>query len=269
MQKSLLLGIALFGIGLLCSGTATPTRAADADGTNGANAAIAAPLPTGDEGALIAYGRSLITDTRKYMPQNVGANMDCAACHLNAGTVAHGGSFAGIYAQFPQWNKRAKRFIALQDRLAECFLYSMNGKPPAYDSKEMIAMTAYIAFLSRGAPVGTGFAGQGFVKVTPDHPGDPAAGATIYAAKCASCHGANGAGSANFPPLWGPTSFNSGAGMNTKMASFVKANMPLGAGGTLSDQDATDVSAFVLSHPRPQFVPDRQIVFPPEESQFF
>jgi cytochrome c len=36
--------------------------------------------------------------------------------------VPHGGSFLGIYATFPQWNKRSHRFIALQDRLDDCFL---------------------------------------------------------------------------------------------------------------------------------------------------
>jgi hypothetical protein len=48
---------------------------------------------------------------------------------VNGGTVARGGTFVGTYARFPQWNKRSKRVIALQDRLAECFLYSMNGTP--------------------------------------------------------------------------------------------------------------------------------------------
>ena len=84
------------------------------------------------------------------MPKNVRVRMNCAACHLGGGTIARGGSFVGTYSQFPQWNKRSHRVIALQDRLAECFLYSMNGTPPAYQSKEMIALVAYISWLSRG-----------------------------------------------------------------------------------------------------------------------
>ena len=35
-------------------------------------------------------------------------------------------------------------------------------------------------------------------------------------------------------------------------ASFIKANMPLGLGNSLSDQDAWDVALFVNSHERPQ-----------------
>ena len=245
-------------------------RGPSAAATDPARAAATAPIPSGPEGELIRYGRSLITDTQKYAASNITAGMSCAACHLAAGTAARGGSLLGIYATFPQWNSRARRFITLQDRIAECFLYSMNGRPPAYTSREMIAMVAYIAFLSRGAAVGTGFPGQGFVRLHVHSPPNRQAGATIYAAQCAACHGSDGSGYRGaFPPLWGAKSFNDGAGMNTKMAAFVKANMPLGNAGSLSDRQAADVAAFVLSHQRPHFDRTRPIVFPPQPAGFF
>jgi len=37
-----------------------------------------------------------------------------------------------------------------------------------------------------------------------------------------------------------------------KAAGFIKANMPLGRGNTLSDQDAWDVAYFMNAHERPQ-----------------
>src|SRR5665213_3816666 len=152
-----------------------------------------AALPSGPVGAQIALGHDLIEDTHAKMPQYVTARMNCSACHVNAGTVARGGTLAGVYAQFPQWNRRAHRVIALQDRLAQCFLYSMNGKPPAYDSKEMIAMVAYISWISRGTPVlATADPNAGFRLPEPSASPNVANGATIYAAKCASCHQANG-----------------------------------------------------------------------------
>lgn len=252
---------------LLSGGAMQAARSAQ----DAATADASAPIPSGRQGDLIRYGRELITQTRKYAGGYVKAGMDCSACHVNAGTKAHGGSFLGIYAEFPQWNKRSHRFIALQDRLQECFIYSMNGTPPPPNGREIIAMTAYIAWLSRGAPVGTGFPNQGFVKVHARRPPDKADGAKIYAARCSMCHGADGQGNAaaDFPPLWGPKSFNTGAGMNTKMASFVRVNMPQNAPGSLSDQQAVDVSAFVLAHPRPAFDPSRAVRFPPEPAKFF
>jgi thiosulfate dehydrogenase len=39
----------------------------------------------------------------------------------------------------------------------------------------------------------------------------------------------------------------------TTAAAFVRRNMPLGLGGTLSAQDAVDVAAFFTQQPRPDF----------------
>jgi len=230
-------------------------------------------LPTGQLGESIKLGHDIIMDPQKYVPKSVVADMSCGACHISGGTVNRGGSLVGVYARFPQWNKRAKRVITLQDRLAECFLYSMNGTPPAYTSKEMTAMVAYIAYLSRDVPVGAKVKpGVRFVVPLPSAPPDLAHGAAIYTKSCEMCHQANGAGvHGSFPPLWGPTSFNRGAGMShlDLMTGFVEYNMPKNAPGTLSMQDAYDVSAWVLTHARPKFAKDRTIVPPSEPASYF
>jgi thiosulfate dehydrogenase len=232
-----------------------------------------AALPSGPVGAQIALGHDLIEHTRAKMPQYVTARMNCSACHVNAGTVARGGTLAGVYAEFPQWNKRAHRVIALQDRIAQCFLYSMNGRPPAYDSKEMIAMVSYISWISRGTPVlATADPQAGFRLPEPSASPDVANGATIYAAKCASCHQANGNGIAlAVPPLWGPDSFNAGAGMHRigDMAGFVRYNMPQNAPGSLTPGQSFDVAAYVLSHARPAFAKSRAVAFPSQPASFF
>jgi len=234
--------------------------------------AAPAPAPTGAVADLAAYGRDLVMHTRQHMRSYVTANMDCAACHVNAGTKARGGTFVGIAAQFPQWNKRAHRVIALQDRIAECFLYSMNGHPPAYNSREMLAMVAYITYLSRGTPIGGGPAPSArLVAYQAQHPVSRAHGAQLYTQKCAVCHGSAGAGSDAYPPLWGARSFNGGAGMHRlgTMAAFIRYNMPQNAPGSLSDQDAYDVAAFVLSHTRPPFKRSRLVAFPPQPADYF
>ncbi len=231
-----------------------------------------ATIPPGPQGELIADGRDLINQTPKFAGSYITSRMSCAACHPGGGTQPHAGSLLGAYATFPQWNKRAGRFIALQDRIAECFLYSMNGHPPAYYSHEMLAITAYIAWLSRGAPTGIGFPGQGPVDVKAPGAPNPANGAAIYAARCASCHAADGNGAGlTIPPLWGPQSFNDKAGMSRmdRIAPFVKFAMPLDAPGTLTDQEATDVAAYILSQPRPHFDKDKMIEFPPEHAGYF
>ena len=232
-----------------------------------------AALPTGQLGASIKLGHDILVDTKKYLPHNVTADMSCAQCHVAAGTVKRGGSFVGTYARFPQWNKRAKRTIMLQDRLAECFLYSMNGTPPAYNSKEMIALSAYIAYLSRDIPTGAPAAkDESFVVPLPSASPDIKRGETLYGQKCSSCHQPGGQGiSGTFPPLWGPKSFNTGAGMAhiDRMTGFVRYNMPQNAPGSLSLQDAYDISGWVLTHDRPKFNGARLIQASPQPASFF
>ena len=56
-----------------------------------------------------------------------------------------------------------------------------------------------------------------------------------------------------FPPLWGPDSFNDGAGMHRVLtaARFIKARMPLGDADLTSDE-AFDVAAYMNAQPRPE-----------------
>ena len=86
-----------------------------------------------------------------------------------------------------------------------------------------------------------------------------ARGQALYTEHCALCRGADGQGllvdgKPWFPPLWGPQSYNWGAGMSRLdlAAGFIKANMPLGNGNSLSDRQAWDVAYYVGSHERPQ-----------------
>ena len=126
-------------------------------------------------------------------------------------------------------------------------------------------MLAYINFLSTGVPIGKAIEGRGVPQLPPmDRAADPARGAVVYQQACASCHGADGSGKRRaaapgyeFPPLWGPGSFNDGAGMHRLIASasFIHANMPFGASYAdpiLSAEDSWDAAAYVNSQPRPR-----------------
>ncbi|HTA54398.1 MAG TPA: c-type cytochrome [Candidatus Acidoferrales bacterium] len=230
-------------------------------------------LPTGPLGDSIAYGYAIMVKTHHLMKPYVRADLTCADCHVAAGTKPRGGSFIGTYARFPQWNKRAHRVIALQDRIAECFLYSMNGRVPAYSSKAMVAIVAYIAWLSRNTPIGaTQPASDRYIEPLPSAAPNPARGAALYAQRCVKCHGIDGQGlSGAFPPLWGDRSFNEGAGMAhiDRMTGFVRYNMPYDAPGSLSLAAAYDVAAFVLRHPRPHFAKNALVQPRPLPARYF
>ena len=218
-------------------------------------------IPTGVSGVAIHAGRKLVTETQQSLPKNVGNGLNCSNCHLTGGTVANASPWVGIWGVFPEYRSRSGKIISLQERVNDCFERSMNGQALPYNSNEMNNILAYMQWLSTGVPTGTSVKGRGFGPIDQSLKPDPNRGRLVYEAKCTACHGAEGLGMKNpdgsyaLPPLWGKDSFNDGAGMarTYTAAAFVKHNMPLGQGGTLTDQEALDVSEFFTHQPRPVY----------------
>jgi thiosulfate dehydrogenase len=204
--------------------------------------------------ASIRRGRALIHDTRDSLPSHVGASLNCANCHIADGTQADAMPLVGSYARFPVYRARSGKVELIENRVNDCFERSMNGKALGAHSSEMRDIVAYLAFLSRGFPVGGEMQGQG-VPALPSMKGDTTRGRAVFAANCVVCHGADGHGTAVAPPLWGPRSFNIGAGMARvqSAARFIHQVMPRDRPGALTPQQAFDVASYITSRPRPDF----------------
>jgi thiosulfate dehydrogenase len=202
----------------------------------------------------VQRGRALLHSTRDSLPEHVGNALNCVSCHSGNGTVRGALPLIGVYARFPQYRSRSGRVDMLEDRVNDCFERSMNGAALARDGQDMRDLVAYMAFLSRGVPAGSPVEGQGLPPLVP-LPGDTTRGAQQFAASCAVCHGADGLGTNAAPPVWGPQSFNVGAGMARyrTAAAFIYAAMPLNNPGSLTAQQAFDLAAYVTSRPRPDF----------------
>lgn len=209
-------------------------------------------IPAGPFGASIRRGRAILLHAGDSLPGHVGNRLTCTNCHREAGTSPISGPWVGSYASFPQYNARAGRVIRIEDRINECLRRSLNGTPLDSDGRDMADIVSYLAFLSNGVPHGPRAPWLGYRRLTP-RAADAKAGAEVYAADCARCHGPDGGGTAVAPPLWGDSSFAIGAGMSriNTAAAFIRWNMPFDRPGQLTDQQAYDVAAFVLSHPRP------------------
>lgn len=256
----------LVALGLLATGTLSlaqekPSAAQDAKKFADFNLPDEKAIPQGPIGEAIRLGQKILTQTPVYAKGYSGNALNCTICHLNGGRQQYASPWVGIWGVFPEYRARNAKVNALQDRINDCFQRSLNGKPLPYDSEEMHAILAYMHWLSEGVPTGIEVKGRGFAKISAPQAPDPAHGKQLYAEKCSVCHGADGQGQYGpngetlFPPLWGPKSFNIGARMarpNTA-AAFIKATMPLGQGGTLSDQDAYDIAAYFTRQPRPDF----------------
>lgn len=216
-------------------------------------------IPSDSLGASIRRGLALITHTSDSMPAYAPGNINCSNCHLNAGRNPDGLPLAGSHARFPKYLERSGAVIDLADRVNYCFTRSLAGSRVPADSREMHDILAYLAWLSHGVPVGEGMrvAGAGGPPPIENVEGDTARGRAEYAAKCALCHQPNGEGNRavtpGIPALWGPKSFSVGASMarRSRATSFIWYNMPLGAGKSLTPQQAADVAAYITSQPRP------------------
>lgn len=240
----------------------------------------AAWRPPGDDeipddalGASIRRGRALVRHTPDSLPAYAPGRIACTNCHLDDGRAADAPAMAGAYARYPKHLPRSGAVIDAADRVNFCLTRSLAGRPLPHESREMEDILAYLAFLARGVPFGSGHllrGAQGMRSIPgadtlrDPYPGDSARGALVYAAECAACHGADGAGrdgdptrapeaGGRVPALWGPRSYSIGASMarQERAASFIWHNMPLGRPRTLTLAQAYDVAAYVNAHPRP------------------
>jgi thiosulfate dehydrogenase len=217
-------------------------------------------IPNDDFGKQVALGRQIFIDPGRYAKAYVGNQLSCENCHLDAGRLANSAPLWGAYPMYPAFRSKNHHVNTFAERLQGCFNYSMNGKAPPLGDPALVALETYAYWMSKGEPIGTSLPGRSYPKLSkPAMAPDYARGEKVFKSDCALCHGDNGqgqqtAGRTVFPPLWGPQSFNWGAGMEqiTNAAGFIKANMPLGRGNTLTDQDAWDVAYFMNAHERPQ-----------------
>ena len=219
--------------------------------------------------ASVSYGKELIAHTSKYLGPNgsvlkMSNGMNCQNCHLDAGTKVWGNNYGSVASLYPKFRARSGAIENIYKRVNDCFQRSLNGIALDTNGKEMQAIKAYITFIGSNVEKGKKAEGSGFKDLAfLDRAANPENGKSVYIAKCQSCHQDNGQGVFNadkseytYPALWGEHSFNDGAGLYriSNFAKYVKYNMPQGANyqnPMLSDEEAWDVAAFVLSRNRP------------------
>lgn len=234
------------------------------------------PQPPELAAARVAYGRDLLAKTSSLIGPDAadpamrfsGNGLDCASCHINAGTQPFGLSLAASARTFPKYIGRENESRTLAQRIDGCMERSMNGHVLPAGGREMTAMLAYLGSLAPPAPAPVKEESLAPLPL-PVRAADPGHGRQVFATVCAACHGADGLGQKysaaeakatgqryQFPPLWGPESYNDGAGMarTVTAARFAHANMPAGTtwqSPVLAADDAYDVMAFVNTQPRP------------------
>jgi sulfur-oxidizing protein SoxA len=76
------------------------------------------------------------------------AGRACADCHGDAR-----GSMKGVAARYPAFDAARRRPVNLEQRINACRTDRQEVPPLAYESRELLALTAYVARQSRGVPI--------------------------------------------------------------------------------------------------------------------
>lgn len=221
-----------------------------------------------DIAASVLRGYRLMMNTAEYAPGYAMDQISCTHCHFMGGDTlggkSNGISLVGVTTVYPQFSERSGHVISLAERINNCFERSLNGRPLPEDSQHMKDLLTYLKWISKEVEGIKHIPWLGLTPLKSNHQADAIQGEKIYQTYCALCHKEDGEGGGilsvqsgkTIPPLWGPHSFNDGAGMNRLkiLSSFVYWNMPY-HNVVLSEEQALDVAAFVLKQPRPHYTP--------------
>jgi thiosulfate dehydrogenase len=226
-------------------------------------------IPQTPEGDLIRYGRELVAHTSVYLGPNgtvlqLSNGMNCQNCHLKAGMKVFGNNYSAVSSTYPKFRARSGSIETIEKRVNDCIERSLNGKPLKNGSRELNAFVAYISWVGKDVKKGVSPMGAGIWDLPLlDRAASPENGKIVFDKQCALCHEQDGMGVKyensmewKYPPLWGSSSYNTGAGLFrlSRFAGYVKANMPNGAtfdNPILTDEEAWDVAAYINSMPRP------------------
>src|SRR5438093_10922585 len=110
----------------------------------------------------VRRGFRIFTNTPHEAPRLAPGGMSCSNCHMNAGQREKSLPLVNVAGMFPDYNRRAARLFSLGDRITDCFLRSetamgaqlASDELPTPTSSEVLAVSAYLTWLSRGAEMG-------------------------------------------------------------------------------------------------------------------
>jgi sulfur-oxidizing protein SoxA len=96
-------------------------------------------------------GMLWVLDGEALWKRRVGsANKACADCHNDATAT-----MKGVAAHYPAFDKALGRPVDLEQRINLCRTNHQQASPLAYESRDLLALTAFVAQQSRGAPIET------------------------------------------------------------------------------------------------------------------
>ncbi|MDA8363605.1 MAG: cytochrome C [Gammaproteobacteria bacterium] len=128
------------------------------------NVQAAGGSPAAGLQAAVNHGRNLFEHGTFGSSRRMhGAPVTCSTCHMGGGLVAgrlpNGKplpSLVNAAAIFPRYNPNLHRVVTLEMQIQHCIKGGLGGNPPAFGSKPMVDMVAYLHSIAKGQPVNSG-----------------------------------------------------------------------------------------------------------------
>ena len=227
-------------------------------------------LPLSEE---IKRGFRIFTNTPHEAPRLAPGGMSCSNCHMNGGQREKSLPLVGVAGMFPEYNKRSGRLFSLGDRITDCFLRSENAtggpsEPRRAADADVARSAGRLRLPDLAVTRQRGRHESVVARPECDRRGGARSRSTSWIRarakrstreRCVTCHGPDGQGveigDKKAGPLWGPGSWNDGAGAARvyTLAGMIRYSMPYLDPGNMTDEDAQQLAAFINSKPRPAF----------------
>jgi cytochrome c len=103
------------------------------------------PLVAKEQGATDDNLKAMVKEgERVFADTTLGTSgKSCKSCHQDMGRK----SLAGKAADYPVYDKKAKRTFTLDQQIQRCIVFGLQGKALPWDSEKITALNAYLGSL--------------------------------------------------------------------------------------------------------------------------
>ncbi len=99
----------------------------------------------------------LWVDEGRALFENTINQTSCSSCHAGSGNADSGNAGAGDWqraaTRYPAYDSSLDRVITLEQRINQCRTRYQHSPPLAWESRQLLALTAYVAHEAKGQPI--------------------------------------------------------------------------------------------------------------------